>query len=609
MPRRSLDDELDQLLAESQGGTRYRDCALVLRRLTLSRPVRDGAELIDEAGRLWKAGEVGDDGVQPVATVAVGASTKARAGIGLRCGDDVVELRAEVIASAGGVWDLARSDWRLNEAGRRVAATAPVVVDLMESQIEVGRWAAGRVAAFREQRPHPQSVCELYADRAAGKTFVGVLIVLLVSFDAPKVGNMPLVAWLVSTQHSSRDELDREIKAILPGSGKNYADGLFIYRELPRHEYRLLNGAVIQHKTVDDPEAQLRAGTVDVALLNEAASMPFDAFRNVLRRTVDHFGFIVIATNDPKRSKGNWVARLADGAASKVREGKTPATAVFRPNKRLNAAIKNEANGPIDEALLSCMEEGESTDEGVILEADAKCYSPPFSLEDHVKPLPLFGLVDVTTEVLQRLWGRPYAFLVGQDYQQQCAAVAFRIMARDARPESWKAFTLVAVHSWFLGGGGDEHDLLDCMEADGFSSDKCLVVGDASGSFQNGAHGYGPPSFAVIRSRNWEVVGPTRPRTKGAKFGRNPDVEKSVGQLRNLIREARLLVAACEATKPLQKALHKCDAMIDRYGNLRPKGIHAHLTDCCRYPLWWLTINIGGAAAPLPGYVRAATGR
>ena len=605
MPRLSLDAKLDRQLAESVEGSRFRDCAIVLRRLTLARPVREGAELVDSSGRLWKAGEVAEDGVQPVATVSVGASATVAAGEWLRCGDVVVELCAEVICAGGGVWDLVKNDWRLDAAGRRVAATHPVTVDLMESQVSIGRWAGERVAAFREQRSHPQSVCELYADRAAGKTFVGVLIVLLCAFDAPRIGKMPLTAWLVSTQHGSRDELDREIKAILPGSGKDFSNGgLFVYRELPKHQYRLLNGAVIQHKTIDDPEAQLRSGTVDVALLNEGASMPLSVFRNTIRRTVDHFGFIVITTNTPKKTRGSWVTRLADGAAAQLAAGKVPSTALFRPDKKLNAAIRIEANGPIDEALRSCLGENDTIDEGVILEADDKCYSPPFSLEDHVRPLPQVGLVDVTAELLKRLHGRPYTYLVGADFQQQNAAVAFRIYApRIDDPASWKNFCMWAVRGWFLKGGGDEHDLIDLMEGEGFRGDNCLVVGDCSGQWQKGDHGYGPVSFDIFKSRGWEIVAPTK--KKGAKglFSKNPDVEQSVGQLRTAIKAGRFMVAPGEAAANVAKALHKCDATVDRLGNLRPKGLMAHTADCCRYSLFFLSTRVGSVASPLPSYV------
>lgn len=607
MTRLSLDAELDRLLAESAEGTRFRDCQIVLRRLTLSRPVKDGAELVDEAGRLWKAGEVGDDGVQPVATVSVGASTKAPAGTLLRCGDDVVELRAEVICSAGGCWDLRRGDWRLDAEGRRVAATTPVVVDLMESQVEAGRWAAGRVAAFREQRPHPQSTCQLFSDRRAGKTFLGVLILLLVAFDAPRVAKKPLVTWLVSTQHSSRDELDREIKAILPGSGKTFdGGGLYVYRELPKHEFRLLNGATLQHKTIDDIEASLRAGTVDAALLNEAALMHFDAYRNVLRGTQDHNGVVVLTNNTPRRTRGNWVTRLADGAARDVREGRTPAVAVFRPDPRKNAAVSQKAKGPIDTALRYCLDEGESLDEGVILEADAKCYAPPFSLEEHVKPLPLFGLVDVTSELLGRVAGRRAEFLVGQDFQRQCAGVAMKIMAPSARPESWKDFRLVAVASWFFTGGGDEHDLLDAMEADGYSAGRVFIVGDGSGASQNGRHAYGSPSFVTIKSRGFEIVGPTEPRSENALHGRNPDVEQSVARTRKFIADGRLIIVANESTKMLAKAFARCDASVRKNGNLRPSGFWSHLTDCIRYPLHFLSLKVVHAAKPLPAYVRGA---
>jgi hypothetical protein len=80
-----------------------------------------------------------------------------------------------VLAEAGGVWDAQRNDWRKDVNGKRVCAAQPVVVDLMESQIETARWAAERVLAFREQRPHPQAVAELFSDRRAGKTFLGVL--------------------------------------------------------------------------------------------------------------------------------------------------------------------------------------------------------------------------------------------------------------------------------------------------------------------------------------------------------------------------------------------------------------------------------------------------
>ena len=598
MPRLSLDQELDKLLEESLDETRYRDVAMVWRRLTLSSPVPEGARLVDATGRAWVAGEVAEDGSQPVTSEVVGASADAVTGLSLRGAGYSATLRAEVLAEAGGVWDAQRNDWRKDVNGKRVRASQPVVVDLMESQIETARWAAERVLAFREQRPHPQAVAELFSDRRAGKTFLGVLCVLLMGIDCPAVGRMPLVAWMVSTQHSSRDELDRIIKAILPPS-------LYVYRELPKRQYTLANGAILAHKTIDDVEAQLRSGYVDICLLNEAALMPFSAYNVPLRGTQDRGGFLVLTTNKPKRSRGAWVVRLADGAEKDVREGRVPAVKLLRLDPKKNAAIAQTAKSTIDQALRYAIEEGEGLDEGVILEADAKLCTPPFEVDKHVKTLPIFGLLDVTAEVTKRLHGRSFAYVVGADFQQQNAATAFRVMARDARPESLKDFTLVAVRSWFLRGGGDEDDLIDCMVADKFTPDNTFVVGDWSGDWQKGDHGYGPVSFEAFKSRGYEIVGATKKKTQAALRGKNPDVEQNVGKLRTFIADGRFLVAAGEATAGLQKALLKCDARVDTYGNLRPKGIHAHLIDTCRYPLWFIATRIEAVATTVPSYVTA----
>ena len=68
MPRLSLDQELNKLLEESLDETRFRDVAMVWRRLTLSPHVPEGVRLVDATGRAWLAGEVEEDGSQSVAS-------------------------------------------------------------------------------------------------------------------------------------------------------------------------------------------------------------------------------------------------------------------------------------------------------------------------------------------------------------------------------------------------------------------------------------------------------------------------------------------------------------------------------------------------------------
>ena len=160
----------------------------------------------------------------------------------------------------------------------RLPATSPVIVDLVESQIEAAHWFAGRLAALRDRKPHPHAVGELFSDRRAGKTFVCLLFILLACIDIPTIDGQPLVAWLVSLQHNVREELDAIIKSVLPS---NY----YTFRELPKRMFRFANGATLLHKTIDDADGALKAGRVDIALLNEGANLPFIAYRNVLRAT------------------------------------------------------------------------------------------------------------------------------------------------------------------------------------------------------------------------------------------------------------------------------------------------------------------------------------
>lgn len=598
----SLDADIDRLLAESQDATRFRDFAMVARRLTLSLHVPEGTELTDDTGRGWVADEVAADGKQPVHGAVLWESAAAADGTVLRWRGGEVRLCAEVVVSAGGVWDSQKRCYKTDADGKLVPAQKPIVVDLVESQVEACRWFAQRLKAFRERQKHPHMVGELFADRRAGKTFVGVLFILLTVFECPTVDGQPLVAWLISVQHNVREEIDATISKLVPAE-------YFVFRELPKRMYLWANGATCLHKTVDDPEGALKAGRCDVALLNEASAMPFKAYRNVLRAVQDKHGFLILCTNTPTRTKGSWVTRLADGAQKDEREGREPALKLFKLDPKQNAAISQEAKAQIDKALRYALDDGDSLDEGVILEADEKCFSPPFDEAQHVRPLPQVGLVDVTAEITQRLYGGRFSYLVGADWQMQSASAAFKVFAPSVR--DLDKFVLVCTHAWFLREGGDEYDIIDCVQSAGLTGLTALTVGDCSGGSQNNIHSYGPPSFDIYQRLGWPIVGPTEKKTDRGKHAKNPPVEKSIGRFRTLIKEGRFFVVAGEDAAGMAVALKKCEARIDAYRNLRPKGIHAHLGDCARYVAWWLlakphllTDNVSSIPAAVSGRKR-----
>lgn len=604
MPRLSLDAELDRLLAESSDASRYTELSIVLRRLTVTPHVPAGSRLTASDGNVWIAGEE-REGVVPVATSVPGQSRSASAGAVLRTANGAeVELVVEEVLRVGGVWDNLGRDWRRDESGARLRAPHPVVVDLQESQLDAARWFAGRLAAFRERRRHDHCVGLLLDDRRGGKSFVCTLFILCAAVDVPMVNGTPCELWIVCQSHPARDEIDEIIRGILPSSWAKY-------RELPKRVWTFVSGAKVHMKTTDDPES-LRVGRVDWGFFNEAALMPESAYDITLRGTQDRGGCVLLASNRPRRSKGRWVIRLWEGAEKDARDGLVPAVKLLRVPPSLNTAIDHEAKAGIARAILYAkdVDDESQLDEGLILEAGQKLLAPPWEDAQHIRPLPTVGVMDVTADVTRRLYGRSFPFLAGADFQAQCAAAVFRLLAPSGRPDEFAMWCVAAI---FLTDrdNGDEDDLADALIAGGFTGDKVLLIGDSSGRWQSGRHDLGLVSFNCLKRRGFEITGPTRKKTETAQYPKNPDVEASLMRLRKWIAGGRFYVSTNPEAGKMALAAKRCDAYLDRYGNLRPRGRWAHLVDCARYPQWWLTERLAATVAPadLPSYVTQATTR
>ena len=600
MPRRSLDDELDELLAESHESTRFRDLSLVLRRLTLSATVPEGAELTDEQGRVFVAGEASATGLQPVRSVEIGASTRTPHGARLRWSGGEVQLVADVLLRAGGVWDSQRRTWRLDEQGARVPAAAPVVVDLQESQVDAAVWFAERLAAFRARRVHPHAAGLCFDDRRGGKTFICTVLILCAIVDCPTIDGLALETWLVTQTQAARDEIEVILRAVIPPDW-------YQFREQPKRVFTFLHGPKLHCKTTDDVES-LRVGRCDFALFNEAALLPEAAYDIVGRSLQDKRGAMLLTTNRPKRRRGNWVTRVWESAERDAREGIEPAVKLLRVPPSKNAAVDQAAKSVILRALAYARDpdEADATDEGLIAEVGETVCSPMWDDAKCIRPLPT-DLEDVTEEVTKLLHGRPFGLVVGADFQTECAGSAFKLLAPGgdlSRVQLW------ATDSWFLAGGGDEDDLIDVMESAGILPGSALVVGDCSGGWQRGSHGYGPVSFATFQRRGWTITGVTKKKTDKGQFPKNPDVPQSTQRLRKLIAEGRLFCTP--AARILSLSLRKCEARRDAFGNVRPKANtkYSHNLDTARYVAWWLTARPEALRrTPLPAYVRAAAGR
>lgn len=597
MPRLSLEQRLDRQLAESSEQHRYVDYSAVVRRLHLGAGrIEPGTILLDQAGREWVAGPVDEgEGLQPVATKIVGASRTAAVGTVLRAGGAELQLHADVVLAVGGVWDNLRHDWRRIPDGMRDPGSGALVVDAMESQLAAISWFQTRLEALRTKQMHPQVCGLLYDDRRGGKTFIGVLFVILACLECPKIDGAPIECRIITQTISARDEIDEVFRFVMP-------HGWAFFREQPKRIWTFATGAKILMMTTQKDESTL-SGRMDVVFLNEAALFKRTIYEQVARATQDRRGFLLCATNRPKKPRGNWVTLMWEGAERDERDNVTPAVARLRVAPAKNAAVDQEARGVIARSILYARGgEDEEVDEGLILEAGQKLFSPPWEEAKHVRHQPDAGLVDVTPQLTRFAYGKAFDYLVGHDYQYQCAGSAWRVLAPGGvltKAQLW------CVWACWLYEDGDEDQLLDEMEQSGYHAGNSLVIPDSSGGSQGGKHQHGvePPSFDRLRRRNYHFDTPTVKKDAASLHGRNPSVPTSLMRCRRWIAEGRVYVLATPEAAKMSKAFSKCEARLSTFGDLRARGSWAHLIDTFRYPQWWLGRQLAAmesSSAPLP---------
>ena len=580
MPRASIGAELARIIAESRDATRYRDIAIRVRRLTVDPEAPEG-EYLDDAGRAWVAGDVAPDGRRRVWSKQRGASTAAQDGAELRGADGAtVRLSVDVLVDAGGVWDAQRRDWRLGPDGRRVAATRPVVVDATPAQVEGAEWFAGRLRAFRERSQHPHSAGVFFDKRRGGKTFLATLLLLCFLVDCPTVDGQKTEGVLVTQSIQARDEIEQQIRDLLPADW-------FSFREMPKRQFAFAHGAKLTCRTATDPEST-RAGRVDVVLINEAALMPEKVFRIVGRGLQDKAGVALLTTNKPDAKKGGWVARLWEGAELDAREGREPAVALLRCPEELNPYADKKAKVSILRMLDYARDpdDGDGGDDtGLVAEFGDTVMRGVWDDAKHIRAIPA-DLDDVTTEITRRLFGREYPLVISADFGETRTATVFRLLA--ARGNLLEA-QMWATHCIVLTSDGDETDLSEAVVAAGIPMRGALWIGDSSGAFEAGDHGFGPVSYSILRRCGWEVTAPTERKTDRARFPKNPPVFESTQRLRTLIADGRLYVTP--QARALSTSLRKCESKRDRYGNSVPRTqtAYSHPLDTARYLGWWLT--------------------
>lgn len=569
------------LIDAAEGTDRYVDLCLVLRRLTadFESPVPEGYSFI--AGDIefitCTSGTVG----VPIRSSKLGESVSVSAGSKID-GPTLGTLRAETILSAGGRWDTLRQLYTADPPA------APLVFDLMESQVEVARWYSAWLDRFKARQGSKKKIKDYrtllnYGARGGGKTVLCLLLLVAAAIDVPDS-----ICWVISVSRpQSQEDIHENLIRLLPTAW-------YAYRGQPIYALRFLNGSRIREMTADTPE-DLKQGRVDVALLNEAAKTDRRAYAYPLGRVSDRGGIMLLASNPPTADvpKGVWVLDLHEKLKEAEKEKKWFPCVVFRTDAAANAAIDAAARDDVGTLLHAISPQIAAADAEGLMRPIGERIIYAFDKQKHGKQYaPHLG--DITAEFTRRRFGRAYPYLAGVDFQDHPYIIAsyFKIYGSIDKPILWcvSDFAIRGSEDDFLDEALLAGVLVGEGESDEIEQGTVLWIGDSSAQWQDRKNRGQqstilPPSFSFWKHRGLTIIPPAEKITPEARYSKNPPISVSLGQVNRLLAMDRLFISPL--AKHVGKALHECQARPTMYG-VRPEKKYAHAIDTVRYVAWWV---------------------
>ena len=394
------------------------------------------------------------------------------------CVEFVDERDLSLVFSVGGRWDRKFKCWSDDEPETSLQIT------LHPGQIETAVFFREWFQAYLSGDDTAMAIYSvlLLGGSRAGKTAMAkfLTVAFMVAVPGARV-------WLVQpTKTDEDDELENEFDEIIPEawcvkSGK---------------KYKMANGTTAVIRSGKYPHA-LKKGRCDWAFLNEGQNVKELAHSMLRMRTSDTGGLVVIAANPPNNNPdGQWVADYAE----QFSRGERQHAKVFNYDPRNNPHVKREQ-------LLAIAEE---TDQrtyeievlGKVLPPSNAVYHA-FSPMENVDELPDFG--DLTTEFAAKCgFGSGITNMVGLDFQRSphmaaSVAQAFHNPDNPERP-------LLYYRKAILVDLGDEYDLSDALYEFGLDPTKTMLVGDASGEWQDADRTKGGRSFQILRDEGWKRI-------------------------------------------------------------------------------------------------------
>lgn len=477
----------------------------------------------------------------------------------------------EQLIRIGGCWDRRRKRWA---PGRRAAKVLPITFH--RGQEPAARWFCSWLTRFvrNDWRGVKRAwSLLLIGGRRSGKTHLACAALVLFAILHPKA-----LIWAVSPTLETGDELDEALKSLVPRRW-------YVRKQAKTGRsttFTFANKSRILLKSGVKPE-RLKAGRVDIALLNEAQEQQQLAYVKLRAPIADRGGILLVTANPPDRPSGRWVEEHYNAAKAGSIEGE-----VFELDPRENPTINYQG-------LAS-----------IALEVDQKSFDrdvlglfPPigdivfeqWDPRESVREIPP-GWVNVTREVTRKHFGRAFPKVIGIDLQlspHMCAAVL----------EWWRCPTTGDDIPWVVDEvvcpEADEGELIDELEAKGYHGGTLgegddpemhsVVVMDASAWWQDGAHHKGKKSDKEFRARGWYHL--HRPQKDS---DRNPDIMVRVNLARARIKSAaapgipaRRRMFSLPTNTMVNDALRRWE---NRNGFPNRRSDYAHICDAVTYAVF-----------------------
>ncbi len=488
----------------------------------------------------------------------------------------------EELTRVGGRWDRRTKKWSPGRARQRL------VIRFHRGQERAARWFVGWLERFvsNDWSNYKRAWSALFiGGRRSGKTHLACAAMVVFAVLNPRA-----LLWAISPTLETGDELDTNFKELLPR-------GWYTRKQAKTGRsttYRLANGSRILLKSAVKPQ-RLKAGRVDLCLLNEAQELQQLAYIKLRAAIADRGGIVLLTANPPDTPSGRWVEEHYLAAKAGAIEA-----VVFELDPRENPWINYEALASIGSEI------DQKTFERDVLGLFAPIGDVVFHAWDQreswIDPWP--GLIDITAEVTLRELGRAHGDVVGQDYQRTPSMVGLPMrFFRDPKDpgeiltwvvdeavvddanEDELLDALESTPRWQFGDGRpDTRDRTECYRGwakpDDLAPVHCAVIADASGFWQDGAHNDGKTSDRWLHARGWKSM------YKPSKDSdRNPAISERMkagnARLKSADGKRRLFVARhCVRTA---EALRLYDM---KNGFPNRKSQYAHIADAVTYPIY-----------------------